>query len=97
MRFNTGTVEGTGAALNVTIGFIPRLFIAWNIDGDCSLVWNSSMTDAHAFVMNGSTEGEISSAGITPLDPDSTVLGVTIGGDSNVNANGETMIWAAWD
>lgn len=95
--FNTGTVEGTGAALNVTVGFIPRYVKVINIDGDATMEWNSNLADGEGFKdLPTGVMALMASAGITPTDPNSSVLGFTLGADSDVNVSSETLIWMAW-
>ncbi len=42
-NIRTGTVEGTGAAINVPVGFEPRVVRINNIDGDCFGYWHENM------------------------------------------------------
>lgn len=95
MNFRTGTIEGTGASLTVEIGFIPKWIRFVNADGDAELEWFNDMTDAHGYKMNGGSNGEVSTLGVTPSDPDDSFLGVTLGADTDVNVNGETLYWVA--
>lgn len=48
-HFATGTVEGTGAAINVQLGFTPDYVKLINIDGDASLEWISDMADGEGY------------------------------------------------
>lgn len=44
-----GTTTGTGAALNISTGFVPTYIKVWNItDGDIVFEWFTGMTDGHA-------------------------------------------------
>jgi len=102
----TGTVEGTGAAINITVGFIPKIVKVINIDGDAVLMWNDQMADAAGYkILTGIDDSAdtvsihqlISSNGITPIDGDhDTKSGFTIGADADVNVNGETIVWEAY-
>jgi len=44
----TGTTTGTGASLNVTLGFTPSRVELWNSTSCTKLIWTSDMTDAYA-------------------------------------------------
>ena len=98
-HFAKGTVEGTGSAINVELGFTPSVVRLINIDGDATLDWTDDMPDdeGYKFVAAG-TNAQIGSGGITPYA--GTVAGdeagFTIGTDSDVNASAETIIWMAW-
>jgi hypothetical protein len=89
------TVEGTGAAISITCGFKPSLVKIINIDGKASLEHTSSMADASGYkVLTGiddtadtvSLHSFITSGGVTL-----TTMGFTIGADTDVNVNGETI------
>jgi hypothetical protein len=101
----TGTVEGTGSAINVSIGFVPRVVIAYNIDDagtDMPLVlWTTNDADAAGVKILASAIAYISSDGISEYDGSSTVgseasPGFTIGADSDLNASGETINYIAF-
>lgn len=108
-QFTSGTVEGTGAAINVSLGWQPDYVKCWNIDdaGDLHAVgeWTSDMADASMFkglkiADNGSTGGlsntYVTTNGITPYDgSDSAAQGFTIGADADLNADGETIVYIA--
>jgi len=94
-----GTVEGTGAAINIACGFQPRVVKVFNIDGDAMLSWNDSMGDAAGFkTIAAGTTAAITTLGITPyagtLGADKE--GFTIGADTDVNVTAETMCWEAY-
>lgn len=105
----TGTVEGTGAAINISCGFTPRYVKLVNIDDAGSLCptleWFEGMAAASGIltlksVDSGST-GNASSAlitsnGISAYAGSTTAsLGFTIGADANVNASAETICYVA--
>lgn len=95
----TGTVEGTGSAINVSCGFSPTHVTLLNIDGDARLDWTSAMDDDDGFkTVAGGTTAQVTSGGITPYAGSSASAsdGFTIGTDSDVNASAETIIWTAW-
>lgn len=93
--YAVGTVEGTGSAINVKCGFKPRYVKLINIDSAAEeeLEWFSSMGDGYGVKRTGDAHSVISSDGISHYDTD--FQGFTIGADSDVNANGETLCWLA--
>ena len=98
-HMQTGTVEGTGAAINVVLGFTPSFVRVDNIDGDAILVWNDAMPDASGMkTIAAGTTAHITSNGITPYPgvEATTGSGFTIGADSDVNVNAETLVWTAF-
>lgn len=94
----TGSVTGTGAALDVTkLGFRPRYVKIWNVasGGLCSLEWIDKMPDAYGFKeLNHDTaqRSYLTSNGITPLSN-----GFTIGADTDLNVDGEQIYFIAHD
>lgn len=95
--FNTGTVEGTGAAISVNVGFVPRYVKLINVDGDATMEWNESLADGEGFKdLPTGVMALMASGGVTPGDTDDTSLGFVIGTDSDVNGSAETIIWMAW-
>jgi hypothetical protein len=102
MKFNCGTVEGTGAVISVTCGFIPDYVVVVNYDGNAREEWigNSAMgaADAQKIESSGTDAGDVSkltTTGITVTDVDSTFLGFYIAVDSDVNVANETIGWVA--
>ena len=93
-RIMTGSVTGTGSAINVrTIGFRPKTVKLINTGGLVKAEWISPMPDAAAFkTLNHDTAqgAYITSDGITPLSN-----GFTIGADSDINASGEAIFYVA--
>ena len=110
-HFVTGSVEGTGAVINVELGFTPKTVRLINIDDadglDPVLDWNDQMADAsgllHLKTVDSGTTGNagldlITTGGITPYAgaSGSASKGFTIGTNANVNASGETIVYEAW-
>lgn len=103
MRENTvatGSVEGTGAAINVSIGFVPRYVKIYNYDDDGSaapsMEWFSGMTDAHGLKNTTDTQEKVTTGGISEYDGSSSAsTGFSIGTDSDLNADGETIFYVA--
>lgn len=96
----TGTVTGTGAAINIQCGFTPKAVQVINITSRDGLDWSDSMTDGHALkTVAVGTRTAITSLGITPyagtLAGDSA--GFTIGADTDVNVSAEVIHWVAWE
>lgn len=97
-HFKVGTVEGTGAAINMELGFTPSFVRLINIDGDASLDWMSSMADGEGYkTVAAGANAQIATNGITPYAgaEGSASVGFTIGADADVNAAGETLHWVA--
>ena len=94
----TTTVEGTGAAITISPMFTPQYIKVINLDGLCTLEWTSDMGAGKGFkVLTGidatadtvSKMSYISSGGITM---DSNGRQFTIGADTDINVNAETLI-----
>lgn len=95
-NFATGTVEGTGAAININTGFEIAYVRIINVDGNAEMEWNKSLAAGYAYKMNGGTNALITSGGVTARDDDDSSMGFTIGADADVNAAAETIIWMAF-
>lgn len=79
----TGKVTGTGAAINISTGFVPMHVMVWNVTNIECHVWNASMDDASSIQLSN-TCASTTSNGITPYDGgDPTVSSGTTGGASN--------------
>lgn len=97
-HFKTGTVEGTGSAINMELGFTPSYVRLINVDGDASLEWMSTMADGEGYkTVAAGANAQITTGGITPYagSEGSASVGFTIGADVDVNASGETIHWVA--
>ena len=95
----TGTVEGTGAAIDVSVGFQPAAIRVDNIDGDAILYWNDAMPAASGMkTIAVGTTAHITSLGISLYAGVSAGAGqgFTIGADTDVNVSAETLVWTAW-
>jgi hypothetical protein len=93
-----GTVEGTGSAINIELGFTPAIVRVFNIDGDVNLFWNASMPAASGMkTVAAGTTAHITTNGISTYAgvEATTGLGFTIGADADVNASAETICWEA--
>lgn len=99
-RFAVGTVEGTGAAINVKCGFVPRYVKLLNIDSanEEVLEWFSPMGAGYGRKTSNDVSSVISTGGITAYqgaDEQDGGQGFTIGTDADVNASAETLVWLA--
>lgn len=89
-----GTVSGTGAAVNISTGFVPTYIKVWNItDGDIVHEWFTGMTDGHALqsANHASTQfSRITSNGISAYAGSATASdGFTIG--TAISENSKTL------
>lgn len=106
----TGSVEGTAAAINVQLGFVPDYVRIFNYDDAGSLFptieWWKGMTDGHALktksiaddgtTSNKSSE-KITSGGISEYAGTEAgdSPGFTIGTDADMNVTDETIFYVA--
>ena len=94
----TGTVEGTGAAINVETGFSPTYVRVVNFDDPGILEWWSGMGAATGIRLTDAPSlTKLNSRGITPYDGKSgeNSKGFSIGTDSSINVRYETLFWLA--
>lgn len=96
----TGSYAGTGAAINIQLGWNPDYVRIWNeTDGDETYEWFKGMTNGHALksANNASTQfSKITSNGISAYDgvAGGAKKGFSIG--SAVSESGKTFRWAAF-
>lgn len=98
-NFASGTLDGTGAAMNIEIGWQPDRIEVQNIEAAdfAKLVWLKGMTAAHAIKTVTSTNSMITSLGVSLYaGSTSAQQGFTIGADTDVNVSGEALTWCAW-
>lgn len=92
----TGSVTGTGAAINVALGFIPDHVRVVNDTAGAALEAFGDMTDGHAYKRVAAGTGtKITSNGISDYSADGAAKGFTIGADADVNVNGVTLRYIA--
>jgi len=106
----TGTVEGTGSAINISLGFIPNYVKVYNYDDAGALAptveWWGGMSDGHGVKTlsikdDGSTSNyssqKITSGGISEYSGATTASskGFSIGTDSDINVTDETLYYMA--
>lgn len=93
-----GTVTGTGAALNVQLGFQPKIIRIINETSGDELFWTFSMgADKGYKRVAAGTGAFISSGGITvyPGTSADENEGFTLGTDSDINVNAEVLHYMA--
>lgn len=98
-HFAKGTVEGTGAAINIQCGFAPDYVEIINIDGDARLTYTSDMADGAGYkVIAAGTGALVATGGVTPYAGTAAgnSRGFTIGADTDVNVSAETLVWVAF-
>lgn len=93
-RVVTGSVTGTGSAINVdTVGFSPSYVKLLNVGGLVKAEWTKEMADASALKqVTAGTISLITSNGVTPRS-----AGFTIGADADINASGELIRFVAFE
>jgi hypothetical protein len=94
-------VTGTGAAINVVLGFVPAKVSLMNVTSGRTMTWYANMPSGAS---GGGLVGGIgvtaafvaSSAGISPYDsgPSGTGFGFTIGTDA-INTSTQVMVFEA--
>lgn len=94
----TGTLEGTGAAIDIPLGFIPKTVRVINQDGIASLEWSDTMPAASGYKdITAGTRTFITLSGISAYAGTAAGAGAgfTIGADTDINVSGETIHWIA--
>lgn len=88
-----GAAVGTGANLDITtVGFRPRSVRIVNQDSADELYWHINMADGYGLKRVAAGTGSvITSLGVTPL-----AAGFRLGADTDINVDGETILWEAF-
>ena len=101
-QFAAGTQDGTGAAINIELGWQPDYVLVqnWEASDFGSLLWVKGMADAAAIKQLTSTGSLLTTLGISMYAGSSTPgaqkrKGFTIGADTDVNVAGESLTWVA--
>ena len=96
-HFATGSITGTGAAINVPLGFAPTLVRIRNRTSRIRLEWDDDMTAGHGNKIVAAGTGTLITAnGISPYaGTDTASVGFTIGTDS-VNVDEELLFYEAF-
>jgi hypothetical protein len=96
----TGTVTGTGSAINVSLGFAPGYVKIWNVTDSKkgSLEWSSTMAAASGFKnLNDAYQAQITSNGISAYAGSTTAgVGFTIGADTDLNGASDVIHYIAF-
>jgi hypothetical protein len=96
-RVKRGTYTGTGAALNVEVGFEPDYLVIWNeTDGDVRGEYINGMTADHAFKIVDSGAGTTDLSKATSNGITLTSNGFKVGTDSALNENAKSYRWVAF-
>lgn len=102
-NFACGTQDGTGASIDINLGWTPDIVIVqnWEATDYGRLEWYKGMTDAHAIKLLTATDRDLSkitSLGISVFGDDAadTFRGFRIGADTDVNVSGESITWYAF-
>jgi hypothetical protein len=96
-RMKQGTYTGTGAAINISLGFVPSKLETKNItDGDEVWRWERGMTAAHAMkVAADGTQTRITANGLSLWSGTvSAPKGFTVG--SALSESAKEFRWTAW-
>lgn len=94
-RVICGAVSGTGSLQEVrVVGFRPRRVEVFNAhaSGLTSGTWQETMADGYMRKMVPAGTTTYAADGITPLSD-----GFSIGADADLNADGETIHWTAFE
>ena len=98
-QVKTGTVTGTGAAINVAVGFSPSVIHIFNKTDPGFYVWTKDMDDAAMVKLTDAPALTApTSNGVTPYAGAiaATSEGFTIGADTDMNAASDVLYWVAW-
>jgi len=97
-HFASGSITGTGAAINVPLGFAPTLVRIRNRTSRDELTWDSAMTAGHGTKrVAAGTATAITANGISPYaGTDIASVGFTIGTDTDINVTAELLFYEAY-
>lgn len=83
---DVGTYTGTGAAINVSCGFVPDFLMIVNItDGDYIMTWFNGQAAGTSTDIAGAVAAN-AAGGITAYQPTSAAAGFTVGVDGSTSA-----------
>ena len=89
---HVGTVEGTGAAINIPIGFQPDYVRVVNVESADTMEWFRGMANASGIkTVAAGTKTLPVANGISALNSKTSGEGFVIGADADVNVAGETI------
>jgi hypothetical protein len=87
----TGLTTGTGAAINIEMGFTPNYVRVCNITDSIILEWSNTMGAGKGIKHNATgVVAAVSSNGITASTSSDTFRGITLGTDG-VNTTGDQL------
>lgn len=95
----TGTVTGTGAALNVELGFAPKFIILINETDPGMFMWSDQMADAEMAKLTDAPALTFPTAnGISAYSGTAATegAGFTIGADADMNAASDVIHYVAF-
>lgn len=104
-RLAVGTITGTGSAINVSCGFIPRVVVLQNITDSNypKMTWYKGMTAAYGFLEKTGTtyvaRTLVTSGGISEYagaDSAGAGQGFTLGTDSDMNGAADVIYYIAY-
>jgi hypothetical protein len=93
-----GRITGTGAVINVSLGFIPETVVLRNITSGDELFWDEGMAAANGRKrVAAGTSTLITSGGITAFAgvAGTSAPGFTIGTDTDMNVSAEILHYTA--
>jgi hypothetical protein len=103
--FKTGTVVGTGSAINVSVPeFTPRKVILRNVDSGDEMTWVDTFPQGYGWKrLAAGTGSYVTSGGVSVTYQDSLGdgqdpgRGFSIGTDSDLNVDTEVLHWEAYE
>lgn len=97
-HYAVGTVEGTGAAINIELGFVPEHVVLYNVDGLARLEWTDDLGDGFGIkTITVGTMSKITTLGVSAYAgvEGANSKGFTIGADTDINVSAETINYVA--
>lgn len=95
-RFASGSLTGTGAAINVVIGFIPKHVKLFNVTTAAQIEWMDGMPAAAGIkTVTAGAQTYITSNGVSKYESSSFGAGFTIGADAALNVSTNVIYWMA--
>jgi hypothetical protein len=91
-------VVGTGAAINVQVGFLPRYIKVYNFTSATfeTCEWWEGMSAGYGLLGKNSVFSQITTGGLSQYaGGENYAKGFTIGTNADLNAAGEVIYWLA--
>lgn len=94
----TGKVDGTGAAINVSLGFVPSKVVIENVTNPSKHVWQKGMAAASCIQeITDGTKSIVAADGISEYAGSNTAApGFTIGADAVLNTAADVLYFTAF-